>query len=37
MAITAQQVKELREKTGSGMMDSKKALTENDVDMDKEI
>ena len=34
MAITAQMVKELREKTGAGMMDAKKALTENDGDMD---
>ncbi|MEC0573162.1 translation elongation factor Ts [Bacillus inaquosorum] len=37
MAITAQQVKELREKTGAGMMDCKKALTETDGDMDKAI
>ena len=28
MAITAQMVKELREKTGAGMLDCKKALTE---------
>ena len=28
MAITAAQVKELRELTGAGMMDCKKALTE---------
>ena len=28
MAITASMVKELREKTGAGMMDCKKALTE---------
>ena len=34
MAITAQQVKELREKTGAGMMDCKKALSETDGDMD---
>jgi elongation factor Ts len=34
MAITAALVKELREKTGAGMMDAKKALTENDGDMD---
>ncbi|MGR3756196.1 MAG: translation elongation factor Ts [Tranquillimonas sp.] len=34
MAITAAQVKELREKTGAGMMDAKKALTENDGDME---
>ena len=29
MAITAQLVKELREKTGAGMMDCKKALSRN--------
>ncbi|MGC9370127.1 MAG: translation elongation factor Ts [Paracoccaceae bacterium] len=34
MAITAAQVKELRDKTGAGMMDAKKALTENDGDME---
>jgi len=34
MAITAAQVKELRDSTGAGMMDAKKALTENDGDMD---
>ena len=34
MAITAQMVKELRESTGAGMMDAKKALTENDGVMD---
>ncbi|MHA7876118.1 translation elongation factor Ts [Roseivivax sp.] len=34
MAITAAQVKELREMTGAGMMDAKKALTEADGDMD---
>ena len=37
MAITAQLVKELREKTGAGMMDCKKALIETDGDMDKAI
>lgn len=37
MAITASQVKELREKTGVGMMDAKKALVETDGDMDKAI
>ena len=37
MAITAQMVKELREKTGAGMMDCKKALTETDGNMDKAI
>ena len=31
MAITAAQVKELREKTGAGMMDCKKALTECEI------
>ena len=35
--ITAQMVKELREKTGAGMMDCKKALTEMDGDMEKAI
>ncbi|MGC8202416.1 translation elongation factor Ts [Aliiroseovarius sp. PTFE2010] len=34
MAITAAQVKELREATGAGMMDAKKALTETDGDFD---
>ncbi|MFV0409985.1 MAG: translation elongation factor Ts [Paracoccus sp. (in: a-proteobacteria)] len=34
MAITAQMVKELRELTGAGMMDAKKALTENNGDME---
>ena len=34
MAITAQMVKELREGTGAGMMDAKRALTETDGDMD---
>ncbi|WP_319423104.1 translation elongation factor Ts [Pleurocapsa sp. FMAR1] len=33
--ISAKLVKELREKTGAGMMDCKKALTENDGDMTK--
>ena len=33
MAIKASQVKELREKTGAGMMDCKKALTETDGDI----
>lgn len=35
--ISAAVVKELREKTGAGMMDCKKALTENDGDMTKAI
>jgi len=34
MAITAAQVKELRERTGIGMMECKKALTESNWDMD---
>ena len=34
MAITAAQVKELREMTGAGMMDAKKALVESDGDME---
>ena len=36
-AITAQIVKELREKTGCGMMDCKKALSETNGDMEKAI
>ncbi len=35
--ISAKAVKELREKTGAGMMDCKKALAENDGDMTKAI
>lgn len=35
--VTAAMVKQLRDKTGSGMMDCKKALTENDGDMEKAI
>ena len=37
MAITASMVKELREMTGAGMMDCKKALTETDGDMNKAV
>lgn len=37
MAITASMVKELREQTGAGMMDCKKALTETDGDFDKAV
>lgn len=37
MAITAAQVKELREATGVGMMECKKALTEANGDMDKAV
>lgn len=36
-AFTAQDVKALREKTGCGMMDCKKALTNADGDMDKAV
>ena len=36
-AITAKMVKELREKSGAGMMDCKKALTKTDGDMEKAI
>ena len=35
--ISASQVKDLREKTGAGMMDCKKVLTETDGDMEKAI
>ncbi|MDD4700996.1 MAG: translation elongation factor Ts [Desulfovibrio sp.] len=37
MAITAQMVKELREMTGAGMMDCKKALVEVDGDLEKAV
>ena len=37
MAITAAMVKELRELTGAGMMDCKKALAETEGDMDKAV
>ncbi|MGE5704243.1 MAG: translation elongation factor Ts [Clostridia bacterium] len=37
MAISAQMVKELRERTGAGMMDCKKALEETGGDMEKAI
>lgn len=37
MSITASQVNELRQKTGAGMMDCKKALTEANGDFDKAI
>lgn len=37
MAVTAALVKELREKTGAGMMDCKKALVEVDGDITKAI
>ena len=34
MAVTAAQVKELRDRTGAGMMDCKKALTATDGDIE---
>ena len=37
MAITAAMVKELREMTGAGMMDCKKALTKCDGNMDEAV
>lgn len=37
MAITAAMVKELRDKTGAGMMDCKKALTECEADVEKAL
>lgn len=37
MAITAQMVKELRDKTQAGMMDCKKALNETEGDMEKAV
>ncbi len=37
MAITAQMVKELRDRTGAGMMDCKKALTETDGNLEEAI
>ena len=37
MAVTAAQVKELREKTGAGMLDCKKMLEKTDGDIDKAI
>lgn len=37
MSVTASMVKELRERTGAGMMDCKKVLVETDGDMDKAI
>ena len=37
MAITAGLIKELREKTGAGMLDCKKALTEEEGNFEKAI
>ena len=34
MAVTAKDVKELRERTGAGMLDCKKALEANNCDID---
>lgn len=37
MSISAQQVKELRDKTGAGMMECKRALTESDGDIEEAV
>ena len=37
MAVNIQQIKELREKTGAGMLDCKNALTESDGDLEKAL
>ena len=37
MAITAAMVRDLREKTGAGILDCKKALTEVDGDFEKAV
>ena len=37
MSVTAAMVKELRDSTGAGMMDAKKALTENNGDMEASV
>ena len=37
MPVTASEVKALRERTGAGMMECKKALTETDGDLDEDI
>jgi elongation factor Ts len=37
LMITADDVKQLRDKTGAGMMDCKRALTESDGDLDKAV
>ena len=37
MEISAKRVKELRDKTGAGMMNCKKALTENNGDFEKAV
>ena len=37
MAITATDVKKLRDMTGAGMMDAKKALTDSDGDFEKAV
>ena len=37
VTINAEMVKQLREKTGSGIMDCKQALTESDGDLEKAV
>ncbi|MCZ8155947.1 MAG: translation elongation factor Ts [Leptospira sp.] len=37
MAVSSEQIKDLRERTGAGMMDCKKALEENGGDIDKAV
>jgi len=37
MSVTTEQVKELREKTGAGLMDCKRALTDADGDMEQAV
>ena len=37
MAVSAAAIKELRERTGAGMLDSKKALEANDANSEKSI
>lgn len=37
MTVTSQMIKELRQRTGSGLMDCKKALEENSCDLDKAV
>ena len=37
MAITKEQIQELRERTGCGMLDCKKALEESNGDMEKAV
>jgi len=37
MSVSASQVKELRERTGAGMMDCKRALSETDGDLERAV